>query len=130
MERGLVSWRLGGRIDRATRLGASKISVGYLERRCGRADRILYRRGSGSISQRLKPEAPTDAGDSREGLEQTALGEGQAAVVSHDAMIQYPYIHKPERLAKSSRDQFVGLTRLGHTGRMIVGQDHRGRIAA
>ena len=44
-------------------------------------------------------------------------------------MIEQPNVDQAERLLHSLRDEFVGLTRLGNPGGMVVSDDHRRRIA-
>ena len=45
-------------------------------------------------------------------------------------MIQQPDVDQRQGLLESTGDQLIGLTRLGNAARVIVGEDHRGRIAA
>ncbi len=43
-------------------------------------------------------------------------------------MIQHPDLHQPQRVYQPPGDGMVGLAGFGHTGRMVVGENHRGRI--
>ena len=53
-------------------------------------------------------------------LDKPSLGKRYAHAVAHDDVIEQPNIDQPERLLHSLGDEFVGLTRLGNPGRMVV----------
>jgi hypothetical protein len=55
----------------------------------------------------------------RPGLNQTALGKRLATVISHDRVIQKADVDRLQGLAQPARDQLVGLTGLGDSGRML-----------
>jgi len=61
-------------------------------------------------------------------LQEPALGEREAGAIAHDEVIEHPDIEQRERIAQATRDELIGLARLGDPGRVVVRKDHCGRV--
>src|ERR1700675_2534174 len=62
-------------------------------------------------------------------LQKSRFGERHRGTVADDDVIEQADVDQRERFLDSLGDQFVGLTRFGDAGRVIVRDDDRGRIA-
>ncbi len=60
---------------------------------------------------------------------QALLGEGGAASVADDQVIEEADLDQGEGVAQPGRDDLVGLRRFGDPGGVVVGQDHGRRVA-
>src|SRR5258707_7560989 len=103
---------------------------GWHERTPGRSHDATRRQMQMWSQPRLNP-APTAAGaTSVHILQKPALGEGQAAGVPDDAVIEHPDVHQRQRLAQPAGDELVRLAGLGNARGAVVSEDHRCGIAA
>src|SRR5688500_3190921 len=57
--------------------------------------------------------------------DQAPFGEGQAAVVADDEMVEHTNVHERERVAQTARDELIGLARLRDARRVVVREDER-----
>jgi len=63
-------------------------------------------------------------------LEQAALSERQCLPRSDHQVIKRSDVDQRERIAQSARDELVSLARFRHSARVVVREDHRGRVVA
>ena len=60
--------------------------------------------------------------------EQTAFGEGKRRISRDDEVIEHPDIDQGQGLLERLGQHLIGVAGLGYAGRMIVREDHCGRI--
>ena len=63
------------------------------------------------------------------GLEQASIGQRHAGAVADNEVIQQPHVDQIERILDPARNELIGLTWFGHSGRVVMGQDYRCGIA-
>ena len=54
--------------------------------------------------------------------EKSTFGKRLAHFIAHDQVVQHADIDQRQGLLETSRDQFIGLARLGDAGRVVVSQ--------
>src|ERR1700722_12588661 len=62
-------------------------------------------------------------------LYKSSFRQRHTRTVADDDVIQKANVHEAQRLLDSLSNQFIGLAGLGDTRRMIVSDDHGGRVA-
>src|SRR5439155_27278541 len=61
-------------------------------------------------------------------LQQAALGKRHGARPGDDEMVEHLDVDERERGFQRSREDLVGVAGLGDAGRVVVGEDHGGRV--
>ena len=61
-------------------------------------------------------------------LQEPPFGEGETGAITHDEVVEDPDVEQRQRIAQSPGDELVRLACLGDARRMVVREDHCGRI--